>query len=67
MTKEAGTWLGGYDIQPIIDDAAAKAVAEEREACAKLVDLEVTQGSNDPFCCDIALKNVANAIRARGK
>lgn len=33
MTKE--TWLGGYEIQPLIDEAVAKAVAEEREACAR--------------------------------
>lgn len=50
----------------VITDAIEAAVAEEREACAELVESRIEERESDGYAWD-EMEKIALAIRARGK
>ena len=58
--------LGGTPLPWDADEAIAKAVAAEREACAKVCEDSATP-RNDAYQASYILKNCADDIRARSK
>jgi hypothetical protein len=56
----------GYDQIRIVEAALAKAVAEEREACAKICDACLSASASNPIW-DACRAAIAEEIRARSK
>ena len=56
----------GHAVKSTYQDLIEKAVAEEREACAKILDRNAEVCSNNSILRDVLMGNAA-AIRARGE